>query len=291
MHKQDEAILRSLGYDPRQCAKLSSDQAERNAVYASGNEIIKLYGVNRSVKIIQSTPNNRALLRAQAEQKFSALALEHGVYAPQTLRLGVVSGVPYTVSERMRGTMPAQADLRNIGVWREAGELLGKFHAPALGDGRKWMENWLRYCHTYNEAVLKDNADQALQRALRPAMAWYDLNIRPSDYTLIPFGACHNDFAPRNVICENGHAIGLIDFELSHEGNVELDLADLYARAFGTWPKETGAFFDGYRQSALLAPGFMERLPLYLIGRSLLASPGWLIRFFTERGILSADPG
>jgi len=289
MHEQDEAILRSLGYAPQQCERLGPDVPDRNAVYASGNEVIKLYGVNRNVNVMQSVPGSRARQRAQAERKYSALARERGIRAPRTLRSGVALGIPYTVSERVGGTLSASADLLNGNVWREAGEVLGRFHAPVMRDGRKWAREWLQQGHAYNDAALAANGDPVYRRAIRSAIAWYDANLNLSDFTLLPFGACHNDFAPRNIICEQGHAVGLLDFELSREGNVELDLADLFARAMLIRSNKMEMFLEGYRESALLVPGFMARLPLYLIGKSLLAPPKGLIRFLTDRGILTAD--
>jgi Ser/Thr protein kinase RdoA (MazF antagonist) len=101
-------------------------------------------------------------------------------------------------------------------------------------------------------------------------------------------GACHGDFSLRNVLCDGGRAVGLIDFELASDGNVELELARLSRAEFANKPDCAAAFFAGYRESAYLAPGFISRLPLYLVGEAIFAC-SWTFHAVPEHFRESAD--
>ena len=260
MKSEDAATLRLLGYVPEQCLEIGHTELGRHAVYASGNEIIKLYGSNGGVS---------AEARARAEQKYSALARARGVNAPVTLRLGEAAGRHFTVSERLPGSTVA-GDVRNE-IWREIGRLLGAFHAPVLQDGRPWLEKWRLYCRECAALALKYPCGERAGRTIASAAERIEADALASRFAVLPMGTCHGDFSLRNVLCECGCVSGVIDFELASESNVELELARLCRAEFSGGSDRAKAFLAGYRESAYLAPDFAARLPLYLAGESLFA--------------------
>lgn len=260
MKRISAAVLRLLGYDPQQCTEIGHTEMGRHAVYASGNEIIKLYSSDKGIS---------AEARAEAEQKYSALARERGVNAPVTLRIGEAAGTHYTVSERLPGS-PVPADAGSE-IWREIGRLLGAFHAPVLQDGGPWLEKWRAYCLECAQTALKNPCGEHAALAITTASEWLEGAAQPQRFALLPMGACHGDFFARNVLCEGGRVVGVIDFELAFDGNVELELARLYRAELVGKPERATAFQGGYRESAYLAPDFKSRLPLYLVGEALFA--------------------
>lgn len=266
MKRINAAVLRLLGYDPRRLTEIGHTEIGRHAVYMSGNEIIKLYGSDRGISLEA---------RAKAEQKYSALARERGVNAPVTLRIGEAAGTHYTVSERLPGS-PVPADAGSE-IWREIGWLLGMFHAPVLQDGGTWLEKWRAHCLECAQTALKNPCGEHAARAIATAAQWLEDAAQPQRFALLPMGACHGDFCSRNVLCEGGRVVGVIDFELAFDGNVELELARLYRAELAGKPERATVFQDGYRESAFLAPGFKSRLPLYLVGEALFAC-SWSFR-------------
>ena len=277
MKSEDAATLRRIGYDPKQCVEVGHTELGRNAVFTSGNEIIKLYGSSGGVS---------AEARARSERDYSALARERGINAPVTLRLGEAAGRHFTVSERLPGSpVTAGADSE---IWREIGRMLGAFHAPVLMDGGPWLKKWLAYCRECALTALKNPCDERADRAIASAADWLENTSQPSRFALLPMGACHGDFSSRNVLREGGSVVGLIDFELAADGNVELELARLSRAEFGAKPERAAAFLSGYRERAYYAPDFLTRLPLYLLGESLFAC-SWSFHVVPEHFQESVD--
>jgi len=266
MKREDAEALRLLGYDPGQCVEIGHAELGRHAVYASGNEIVKFYGSDKGIS---------AEARALAEYKYSALARTRGVNAPRILRHGEAAGKHYTVSERLPGApVPEGAGLE---IWREIGRLLGAFHAPVLQDGGPWLEKWLAHCLECAQTALKNPCEERAARAIASAAEWLEEAACPPRFALLPMGACHGDFFPRNVLLESGHVSGVIDFELASEGNVELELSKLARSELSGRPERAATFRAGYQESAYLAPDFLSRLPLYLVGEALFAC-SWSFR-------------
>jgi Ser/Thr protein kinase RdoA (MazF antagonist) len=273
MLSRDAKALMLLGYEPEQCVQLTHPGHERNFVFACKNEIIKIYGT-----LGTSTPENHA----KAEQKFSALARERGAAAPAVLRIGTVDGRAYTVSQRLSGASPSQSDANNPDLWRETGRWLGAYHAPTLQDGIPWMDRWLQIGLRSIEDLQNMQKNESDAQIFIDAKAWLVANADPSLFTLLPMGACHNDFAVHNLICQDGHLVGVIDFELASAGNVELDLARLYLDVFSKNPDHVDHFWEGYEENAFITPGFRARLPLYLLGAVHVISPNLLYRYINR---------
>jgi len=80
---------------------------------------------------------------------------------------------------------------------------------------------------------------------------------------------CHNDFDGRNIliICQNGEykVNGIVDFEQSFPGNIEMDIARLYFRYFLENKDIEKSFFEGYKKYISIDDGFFERLDYYLL--------------------------
>lgn len=249
-------VLRALGFEPERCTSIGHESLGRHGVYQCADQIIKLYGDG----------NPSAAARVRAEQLYTARARENGVYAPRVLRAGTVLGVPYTISRRLEGVV-AGTPLSDVTA-REMGVMLGKLHRPSLAEGAAWRSTWIQ---ELRQAVEKAHASDAALEALSlcdRTLAYLE-GTSPLLFSLLPMGTIHGDFSARNVLCVGGHVSALLDFELAHEGNVELELARFYQKELHGSPARIAAFQAGYAQQAFLAPGFGRRLPLYLLGEAL----------------------
>ena len=273
MLSRDTRTLKLLGYDPEQCVQLTHPGHLRNFVFACQDEIIKIYGEETT-----NTPENHA----RAEQTYSALARKRGAAAPAVLRIGTVEGRAYTVSQRLYGESPSLGDADNPDLWRETGRWLGAYHAPTLQDGIPWMEKWLQIGLRSIGDLEKMQHNQSDAQIFIDARAWLWAHADPSLFTLLPMGACHNDFAAHNLVCRDGHLVGVIDFELASAGNVELDLARLYLDVFSKKPDYVDHFWEGYEEKTFITPGFQARLPLYLLGAVRVISPDLLYRYINR---------
>ncbi|MCX7903156.1 MAG: aminoglycoside phosphotransferase family protein [Caloramator sp.] len=80
---------------------------------------------------------------------------------------------------------------------------------------------------------------------------------------------CHNDFDGRNIliICQNGEykVNGIVDFEQSFPGNIEMDIVRLYFRYFLENKDIEKTFFEGYNKYISIDEGFFKRLDYYLL--------------------------
>ena len=115
-------------------------------------------------------------------------------------------------------------------IGREMGILLGKLHRPFLSDGTAWHNTWLQ---ELRQAVQNARATAVGIEALSlcdRTLAYIE-SISPHLFSLLPMGAMHGDFSTRNVLCMDGHVCAIIDFELAHDGNVELELARFIRRS------------------------------------------------------------
>ena len=111
MNDIDARILNELGFSPRECCSIGHVALNRHAVYDTGHEIIKLYGIDEGV---------RAVVRAEAQAKYAQLAIERGVPAQRTLQMGRASdGRPYTILERLEGEV--LADSADESLWCQIG--------------------------------------------------------------------------------------------------------------------------------------------------------------------------
>ncbi len=271
MLSRDRKTLALIGYNPDECVQLTHPAHERNFVFACGDEVIKIYGTRET-----RTPE----AHAKAEQTFSALANERGAAAPAILRIGTADGRAYTVSRRLPGASPTQAD--NPVLWYETGLWLGAYHAPTLEDGTAWLERWLEIGLRSLDDLQKTQTGESDVRLFADAKAWLVSKADPKIFTLLPMGTCHNDFASHNLLCQNGHLVGVIDFELASPGNVELDLARLYLDVFSKKPEQAKHFWQGYEEKTFVTPGFRARLPLYLLGAVRVVPPHVLCRYISS---------
>lgn len=250
-------VLRSLGFPPERCTSIGHESLGRHGVYQCADQIIKLYGDG----------NPPAAARARAERLYTEKARENGVCAPRVLRAGTILGVSYSISERLEGVI-ASTPLSGA-MAREMGVMLGKLHRPVPAEGAAWRSAWME---ELRQAVQKTHASDASPEAvsLCDRTLTYLESTSPLLFSLLPMGTVHGDFSTRNVLCTGGHVSALLDFELAHEGNVELELARFYQKELCGSAARIAAFQAGYTEQAFLAPGFGRRLPLYMLGEALI---------------------
>lgn len=257
MTAEHSQILRALGFQPERCTSIGHEALGRHGVFQCAEQIIKLYG--------NGTPP--AADRARAEQLYTARARENGICAPRVLRAGTVLGVSYTISQRLDGVIASSPPSDEI--VREMGVMLGKLHRPALSEGATWRSAWLQELrHAVQKAHDSDAGLEAL--TLCDKTLAYLESTSPLLFALLPMGTVHGDFSTRNVLCMDGHVSALLDFELAHEGNVELELARFYQKELHGSSARIAAFQKGYTEYAFFAPGFGRRLQLYLLGEALI---------------------
>ncbi|BEL04660.1 phosphotransferase [Actinoplanes sichuanensis] len=83
----------------------------------------------------------------------------------------------------------------------------GGFATPAEVVADPELEHWLR---TYEAARPEEGG--ILRRCRDAAVSWFDAHPAPD----APRGVIHGDFAPWNLLYDDGRLTGLIDFEASH---------------------------------------------------------------------------
>lgn len=140
-------------------------------------------------------------------------------------------GAPFIVMERLPGRVflvwePHSSFSRNPTdvrrVWLQAADLLAQVHRV---DWRTTLSGW------EEPRALIDELNQwtkILKHAEDPT--WYAAGVQLGELLLsnlpdeAPVGLVHGDFQPGNILYEDGHVRGLIDWELSSIGAQGLDL-------------------------------------------------------------------
>lgn len=102
---------------------------------------------------------------------------------------------------------------------------------------------------------------------LQKCRKYYDNNI---DKLLSVDGPCiiHRDFRPGNILAQNGHVSGLIDWASARAGFAEDDLCSLDMGEWGTADSIKQAFLTGYA-SVRTVPNYAEIMPLLLLNRAI----------------------
>ena len=261
MNDIDARILTELGFSPGECCSIGHVALNRHAVYDTGHEIIKLYGIDEGV---------RAMARAEAQAKYAELAIERGVPAPRTLQMGRASdGRPYTILERLEGEV--LDDHGDESLWRQIGTLLARLHRPEVKQGLNWRDTWIADLRRSICAACDTPLSLEERNTLMSSFTHICDEASDERFLMLPFGISHGDFSPRNILASNGRITGFIDFELAFVGNVELELARLREMISG---RAFNWFLAAYVSENPLPPGFVYRLPVYLAGESILAC-GW----------------
>ena len=265
-------VLRELGFQPECCISIGHDELGRHGVYQCGEQIIKLYG--------NGVPS--AAARARAEQLYTERARENGVCTPRVLRAGTALSISYTISQRLEGVVACAPPSDALAY--EMGIMLGKLHRPFLSDGTAWHNAWLQELRQAAQRVRATAAGIEALSLCDRTLAYIE-SISPHLFSLLPMGTMHGDFSTRNVLCMDDHVCAIIDFELAHDGNVELELARFYQKELCGSSARIAAFQTGYAENAFLAPGFGSRLPLYILGDALIGcswSKNTVNEFFDE---------
>lgn len=142
-----------------------------------------------------------------------------------------VLGAPFIIMERLPGRSvivwaPEPASTAQFAdptdMWTEAARLMGALHAfdwrAALCDWQaptnlsSELERWTKLLRHTEDEVLRRTAKD-LSTALRASM--------PAEPAI---ALLHGDLQPGNVLCENGRAQGLIDWDLASIGPVGMDV-------------------------------------------------------------------
>lgn len=101
-----------------------------------------------------------------------------------------------------------------------------------------------------------------------------------------PDGPClvHFDYRPGNVLVENGHITGLIDFESCRGGSADLDFTKIQEDVWEKFPETREPFLRGYSSIRPL-PNLKETLPFYELYHAF-GGVGWSV----NRGRIHDDP-
>jgi aminoglycoside phosphotransferase (APT) family kinase protein len=180
---------------------------------------------------------------------------------------------------------PQMSRRQSLRLFEELGEELGKIHSAASFDFfGHWDEHGkslyqLQYYHTefvrsseyvFRQIYKQDLPDQVLlERAVSMIRKNYHL-IQPVKESRLT----HHDYDGRNILIEHSDAgwfiNGVLDFEQSYPGNREIDLAGIYARYLMGSSQRERAFYKGYEKYLDIDPGFMNRLPYYLLCKGVV---------------------
>ena len=125
-------------------------------------------------------------------------------------------GVPFSVTlelmgERLSTIVGDNADMRSISFLAEYGRTLAKLHSMKI-DGAKPASD-RRFFHAPSAALLSKLGLSSLQTLFEKEL--------PNATKCF----CHGDFHYANILWQNGHISGILDFELSGIGDRDFDIA------------------------------------------------------------------
>lgn len=183
--------------------------------------------------------------------------------------------------EAIRNNIPYE---NQLSIFTEMGVELGRIHSIKKFD---FFGNWDQECRsidnikTCKESFIK-TMEYSINELSQQVLPDSDILGRAVDkirgnYNILDdikeSHLRHNDFDGRNILVKKEKdkwvLNGVIDFEQSTPGNIDMDAAGLYHKYFLENNEFEKAFFEGYRRYSKLSPDFKEKLPFYLLSNGI----------------------
>lgn len=135
------------------------------------------------------------------------------------------------------------------------GDVVGGLHASEVG----WWQMLKQTFHQWKPLCAAVLEPQLLLLAV-------DTFAKLSTNLPEPDGPCytHFDYRPGNVLVQDGHITGLIDFESARGGSACLDFIKIRNEVWDTAPECRQPFLEGYRSVRKL-PDIDSTLPFYML--------------------------
>jgi Predicted aminoglycoside phosphotransferase len=285
-----------LDYTDAQVKRIAASIAGTNHVEV---EAIGNHELRRNLVYKIMVPDSMPLvlkfyyIKNRINREIAALSLlrNTGVKCPEIIRWGSLSnGIEWLLCSYMEGKpferfirkMPRDSVCR---IFRSMGEKLGKIHSLKTFDfcgnwdeRGKSIEHNVDYFSYFVNRTEKDIGDvlkyddapewDMIVKAVQRVRDNYHLIEGIHEYRL-----CHNDFDGRNILVKEDGDVwdicGIIDFEQSMPGNIELDIAGLYQKYFLDDSSLEKEFFSTYNQYISFDMEFYSRLEFYLLCRAI----------------------
>lgn len=192
---------------------------------------------------------------------------------PKVIQYGNLnSGFEYIIMSKCQGEIMDKKGLsieEKMPLYEKIGESLGKIHSYDTGHTENFKLKFINNVKKYIEEIRKLNLKSADLRVLERAYYYFMKNIEGVDFSYIPAGYCHNDFDERNIMVEEGNISGIIDFEISGKGNLELDLMPLYWKVLHKYRELEESFLRGYEKYMGISENFHKRKQLYYVAEAV----------------------
>ncbi|MCH5278924.1 MAG: aminoglycoside phosphotransferase family protein [Christensenellaceae bacterium] len=222
----------------------------------AGNDVFHVKGIHDGKEMTAYVKAARQQ-NAAIQNEVSILRQIDLPYVPRVIDFGF-QDTPFLVTAEMPGKrlsviVSENKDCEALSYMEEYGETLGRIHSMNI---KSIPVSDRKFFHAPTDEILEKLGLQYLKEYFMDA---------PKESTTV---FCHGDFHYANILWENHHISGILDFELSGYGNRDFDIAwALLLRPgqnFLKTEEERQRFLEGYGKLGL----FDERAVKYYMAQS-----------------------
>lgn len=253
-------IFKELRLDASCIQPVGNHELKRHLVYK-----FKENNQSRIIKIYYKE------LRLENEVYVYQHAKVWGIPTAEMIAYGTLSdGRDYIILTELPGEVMANIKLcreTEVQLYNKIGMYLSKMHRIEMNlNQNKLYEPSLHKIEKYMLDIAKLPLGHEAHELLNKAYVEYKHLLMTTDFNNMPYGFCHNDFDSRNVLVEDGQITGIIDFEISGYGSIEMDLINLQRKIFSKDKVLEEAFFKGYSEySKLDMTAYATRMQVNLL--------------------------
>lgn len=262
-----EDVFKELNIEPEEYHPVGNHELGRHLVYE--------YRVFQETYIMKQY---YILRRMQNERNGYHVALAEGVPSARVLQSGVLkNGSEYIILSKCKGEVMNKLSFteeEKYPLYEEMGEYLARIHSFGIGKMKNDKEKQIKKAEKNYLECMNYPIDRREREII--SETYEQLVGRQDDWNeeYITVGYCHNDYDERNVMVEERHISGIIDFENSGMGNIEKDFASLYWKEFWQKPSLEEAFFKGYQKINKISEDMKKRMPYFVI-LDVLSNCSW----------------
>ena len=180
----------------------------------AGNDVFHAEGIYRG-ETVRAYIKAARQSGANIENEVSILSRLDSPIVPKVIDF-CFAGMPFSVTlelvgERLSTIVGDNADMSSISFLAEYGRTLAKLHGMKINEAKRVADR--RFFHAPSAELLSKLALSRLQ-----ALFENEPNSTSKCF-------CHGDFHYANILWQNGHISGILDFELSGIGERDFDIA------------------------------------------------------------------
>jgi len=210
----------------------------------AGNDVFHAEGIYRGETVrayIKAARQHSASIENEVFVLSQLSRLESPIF-PTVIDFGF-DGVPFSVTlelvgERLSNIVGDNADMRSMRFLAEYGRSLAELHSMKINEAKPASDR--RFFHAPRAELLSKHGLSSLQTLFEKEL--------PNATKCF----CHGDFHYANILWQNGHISGILDFELSGIGDRDFDIAWAIFRRpgqrFMKTEDEISEFLRGYSE-------------------------------------------